>query len=381
MSEDTGIKKAIVTIKVFGIGGGGSMALLRMAESDFLDIELIAINTDANQLARVEAAGVKTLQIGQSFTKGRGTGGNPAFGEAAAKNDENRIRDAMAGADLIFITAAMGGGVGTGASPVVARIAKEQGILSVGVVTVPFTFEGQRKRKTAMSGIVKMQSQMDALIAIQNDNLLKLPDNRSMTMQEAFIEADDILKQAVRCVAELILTTGVVNVDFADVTTIFRQSESSDALLGIGVSQRNAVDAVRQAVASPLIDKSLKGARGIILNITAGETLPLYDVNEATQFIYSQADKNANIIFGAVINDEMGESVQATIIATDFEGSMALKAPTPETPKTAETVQQGFNWETPSFMARPTPPKPNGNAFALPAFKLTGADDEGDGEQ
>ena len=375
MKDDTGIKKAIVTIKVFGVGGGGSMALLRMAESNFLDIELIAVNTDANQLARVEAAGVKVLQIGQSLTKGRGTGGNPAFGETAAKADEKRISDAMAGADLVFITAAMGGGVGTGASPVVARIAKEMGILSVGVVTVPFTFEGQRKRKTAMSGIVKMQSQMDALIAIQNDNLLKLPDNRNMSMQDAFIEADDILKQAVRCVAELILTTGVVNVDFADVTTIFRKSESSDALLGIGTSERSAADAVRQAVASPLIDKSLQGARGIILNITAADNLPLFDVDEATQYIYSQADQDADIIFGTVINNDMGDTIQATIIATDFEGSMALKAPQPETPKTAETVQQGFNLDTPLFMVKKTPP-PSENAFALPAFKLTGDIDE-----
>ena len=370
-TDETGIKKAIVTIKVFGVGGGGNMALLRMAESNFSDIELIAVNTDASQLARVGEAGVRTLQIGQDFTKGRGTGGNPSFGEAAAKNDENRLREAMSGADLIFITAAMGGGVGTGASPVIARIAKEQGILSVGVVTLPFAFEGQRKRKTAMSGVVKMQSQMDALIAIQNDNLLKLPDNRSMSMKDAFVEADNILKQAVRCVAELILTTGIVNVDFADVTTIFRQSESSDAILGIGVSERNAADAVRQAVASPLIDKSLEGARGIILNITASEALPLYDVNEATQYIYDQADKSANIIFGAVIDNKMGDSVQATIIATDFSGSMALKAPSPETPKTAETVGQGFTLETPTFMVKSPPGNASSEAFALPAFKIT----------
>ena len=368
MADDMGIKRAIVTIKVFGVGGGGNSVLLRMAQGNFLDIELVAINTDAKQLARVEAAGIKVLQIGQSFTKGRGTGGNPQFGEAAAKNDEAKIKDAMLGADLIFITAGMGGGVGTGASPVVARIAKELGILSIGVVTVPFSFEGQRKKKTANEGIVKMQSQMDALIAIQNDNLLKLSDSRSMSMVNAFGEADEILKQAIRCVAELILTTGVVNVDFADVTTIFRQSESSDALLGIGRSDKNAVSAVKQAVASPLIDKSLKGARGIILNITASDDLPLYDVNEATQYVYDQADKNVNIIFGAVINNEMGDVIQATIIATDFADSVALKAPVPETPKAAETVQQGFNLDTPTFMVREKQPD---GAFAIPAFKLT----------
>lgn len=376
-SEDTGIKRAIVTIKVFGVGGGGNSVLLRMAKSSFLDIELVAVNTDAKQLAMMDAANIKTLQIGEALTKGRGTGGNPVFGEAAAKNDEAKIRDIMLGADLIFITAGMGGGVGTGAAPVVARIAKELGILSIGVVTVPFSFEGARKKKTASDGIIKMQSQMDALIAVQNDNLLKLPENRSMSMVNAFEAADEILKQAIRCVAELILTTGVVNVDFADVTTIFRQSESSDALLGIGQSEMSAVTAVQQAVQSPLIDKSLKGARGIILNITANEKLPLYDVNEATRYIFDHTDENVNIIFGAVIDNDMGDTIQATIIATDFVDSMALKSPKAEVPKTAEAVQQGFNLETPQFMVKQPPQKPAG-AFAIPAFRLTDATDGDD---
>ena len=369
-AEDTAIRRAIVTIKVFGVGGGGNSVLLRMAQSGFLDIDLVAVNTDEKQLAIMAAAGVKTLKIGEALTKGRGTGGDMSLGEQAAKMDEEKIKKMMQGADLIFVTAGMGGGVGTGAAPVVARIAKELGMLVIGVVTVPFTFEGARKKKIANAGIVKMQSHMDALIAVQNDNLMKLQENRSMSLVNAFKAADEVLKQAIRCVAELILTTGVVNVDFADVTTIFRQSESSDALLGIGQSHRTAVDAVKQAVASPLIEKSLKGARGLILNITADEELSLWDVTEATNYIFENTDSEVNIIFGVVINNDMEGMIQATIIATDFVGSMALKAPKAEVPKSQEAVQQGFNLDTPDFMNKPQA-RPMGNAFALPAFKIT----------
>ena len=382
-ADDLAIRRAIVTIKVFGVGGGGNSVLLRMAKSNFVDIDLVAVNTDAKQLSVLESNGVKVVQIGENLTKGRGTGGDLAAGEAAAKLDEEKIKKAMEGADLIFVTAGMGGGAGTGAAPVVARIAKELGILTIGVVTLPFTFEGQRKRRLANEGIVKMQSNMDALIAVQNDNLLKLPENSNMNIVEAFEAADEILRQAIRCVAELILTTGVVNVDFADVTTIFRQSESSDALLGIGRSKKSAVDAVKQAVDSPLIDKSLDGARGIILNITGDDKLSLYDVNEATKYIFDNADPNVNIIFGVVVDNEMDGMIQATIIATDFADSMAIKAPNAEIPKTKPMVEKGFDFEPPK--ANPVsnkgfdfePPtfvnknKNNGGAFAFPAFKLT----------
>lgn len=368
--DDRSIKKAIVTIKVFGVGGGGNSVLLRMAKSDFLNIELVAVNTDAKQLGAMEAAGVKILPIGETLTRGRGTGGKVELGEEAAKADEAKIKQMMAGADLIFITAGMGGGAGTGATPVVARIAKELNILTIGVVTIPFSFEGKRKRRLAEEGITKLQSQMDALIAVQNDNLMKLPENHSMSLADAFSAADEILRQAIRSVAELILTTGVVNVDFADVTTIFRQSDSSDALLGIGRSNKSAVAAVQQAVASPLIDKSLKGARGIILNITGDDSLTLYDVNEATQYIFKNADPDVNIIFGVVSDPHMKENIQATIIATDFADSMALKAPKVEVPQSTVTMSQGFSLDTPEFMNKGSS-APGGGAFALPAFKLT----------
>jgi cell division protein FtsZ len=282
-AKDEDIKKAIVTIKVIGVGGGGNSVLLRMAKNNFLDIELIAVNTDAKQLEIMKDAGIKPLQIGDSLTRGRGTGGRLDVGEQAAKADESRLKEAMQGADLIFVTAGMGGGAGTGAAPVVAHIARGLGILTVGVVTMPFTFEGARKKRLANEGVVKLQANMDALIAVQNDNLLKLPENRHMSLVQAFHEADEILRRAIRCIAELILTTGVINVDFADVTSIFRQSQSSDALLGIGESDADggAVQAVQRAIASPLIDKSLEGARGIILNISGNESLTLYESDKS----------------------------------------------------------------------------------------------------
>ena len=368
--DDAAIKRAIVTIKVFGVGGGGNNVLRRVAEGDFPNIELVAVNTDAKQLSLMDAGTIKAVQIGESLTRGRGTGGNPSIGEQAAKNEAEKLKGLMVGADLIFVTASMGGGTGTGAAPVIARIAKELGILTVGVVTVPFGFEGARKRRSANEGIVKMQAYMDALITVQNDNLMKLPENRSLSLMNAFHAADEVLKQAIRCVAELILTTGVVNVDFADVTTIFKQSKSSDALLGIGRSKVSAVAAVQQAVDSPLIEKSLKGARGMILNITGDETLTLCDVSEATSYIYSQTGDDVNIIFGTVIDPNMKGMIQATIIATDFADSIALKSPTLEVPQNKVAVSSEFSLETPSFMERQDPKGAPG-AFAIPAFKLT----------
>ena len=368
-ADDAAIKKALVTIKVFGVGGGGNSVLRRIAESDFLEIELVAVNTDSHALSFSNLDKIRTVQIGAQLTKGRGTGGNVALGEQAAKSDSERLKEMMVGADMIFITAGMGGGTGTGAAmifitagmgggtgtgaaPVVARLAKELGMLTVGVVTLPFGFEGRRKQRIANEGIVRMQSYMDALIVVKNDNLMKLPENQNLSMVDAFNAADSVLRQAIRCVAELILTIGVINVDFADMTTIFRQSESSDALLGIGRSKISAVKAVQEAIQSPLIDKSLKGARGIILNITGDETLPIHDVNAAASYIFSQTEDDVNIILGTVIDKSMNGMIQATIIATDFADSLALKSPTVAVPKSTVTVSKGFNFDAP----KPQPP-------------------------
>ena len=381
MTTDETLVKPKVKIKVFGVGGGGNSVLMRMGQHNELDIELYAVNTDAKQLQiTAQVGGVNCIQIGENLTRGRGTGGNIQIGEQAAKNDAAKLQAAMNGADLVFVTAGMGGGTGTGAAPIVARLAKEMGILSVGVVTVPFAFEGNRKKKVAQEGITKMQSQMDALIAVENDNLSKLPENRKMSLVKAFECADNILKQAINCVAELILTTGVINVDFADVTTIFRQSESSDALLGIGVSERSAVDAVKIAAESPLIDKGLTGARGIILNLTGDSTLSLYDVDEATRYIVKHTDPEVNIILGTVEDNTMKGAVQATIIATDFADSVVMKAPTVKVPestiKTEMLKKEPFQMDVPAFMNKDKKEEKPSQPFAIPAFKLTDLPDK-----
>ncbi len=369
-SDDTAtIREAVITIRVLGIGGGGNSVLKRIAESGFEGIELVAINTDAKQLATLESEDIRTVQIGAALTKGRGTGGNPNFGEQAARREEAVLRELIQGADLIFITAGMGGGTGTGVAPVVARLAKEMGVLTVGIVTIPFGFEGQRKRRVANEGVIKMQSYMDALITVQNDNLMKLPDNHQLSLMEAFRGADEVLRQAISCVAELILTTGVVNVDFADVATIFRQSESSDAILGIGRSKVSAIRAVQQAVANPLLEKSLRGARGMILNITGDDQLTLYDVSEATDYIYKQTEDDVNIIFGTVIDKSMNGVVQVTIIATDFVDSIAFKTQPVVVPENKVEVNSDFNLDTPEFMNKKSEPVPM-SSFSIPAFKL-----------
>ena len=371
MTDDTKIKRAVVTIKIIGVGGGGNSVIERIAEGNELDVELIAINTDAKHLAYMEEAGVKALAIGRELTKGLGTGGVADLGEAAAKGDEAKIKEALKGADLVFVTASMGGGAGTGAAPVVAKIAKDMGILTVGVVTVPFSFEGARKKRIANEGIAKMQGNLDALIVIHNDNLMKLPENKHMTLVNAFKAADDVLRQAINCIAELILTTGEINVDFADLTSIFRQSQSGDALLGIGESQRSAIEAVQKAVESPLVEKSLTGARGLILNLSGSERMTLDDVGEATNYIRENTDPDVNIILGTVIDSSMGQTIRATIIATDFVDGVVMKAQRMEAPESKLKTESIASLEPPAFMKQPTEKVPafaSRSDFALPKF-------------
>ena len=371
MTDDTKIKRAVVTIKIIGVGGGGNSVIERIAEGNELDVELIAINTDAKHLAYMEEAGVKALAIGRELTKGLGTGGVADLGEAAAKGDEAKIKEALKGADLVFVTASMGGGAGTGAAPVVAKIAKDMGILTVGVVTVPFSFEGARKKRIANEGIAKMQGNLDALIVVHNDNLMKLPENKHMTLVNAFKAADDVLRQAINCIAELILTTGEINVDFADLTSIFRQSQSGDALLGIGESQRSAIEAVQKAVESPLVEKSLTGARGLILNLSGSERMTLDDVGEATNYIRENTDPDVNIILGTVIDSSMGQTIRATIIATDFVDGVVMKAQRMEAPESKLKTESIASLEPPAFMKQPTEKMPafsSRSDFTLPKF-------------
>ena len=371
MTDDAKIKRAVVTIKIIGVGGGGNSVIERIAEGNELDVELIAINTDAKQLAYMEEAGVKALAIGRDLTKGLGTGGVADLGGAAAKGDEAKIKEVLKGADLVFVTASMGGGAGTGAAPVVAKIAKDMGILTVGVVTVPFSFEGARKKRIANEGIAKMQGNLDALIVIHNDNLMKLPENKHMTLVNAFKAADDVLRQAINCIAELILTTGEINVDFADLTSTFRQSQSGDALLGIGESQRSAIEAVQKAVESPLVEKSLTGARGLILNLSGSERMTLDDVSEATNYIRENTHPDVNIILGTVIDSSMGQTIRATIIATDFVDGVVMKAQRMEVPESKLQTESIASLEPPSFMKQPTEKMPafaSRSDFTLPKF-------------
>ena len=370
--DNANIRRAIVKIKVFGIGGGGNNVLKRLSNMHFAETDLVAVNTDSNVLS-LSDGNIKGLQIGGTLTKGHGTGGSVSLGEKAAKFDAERLRNMMQGSDMIFITAGMGGGTGTGAAPVVAKIAKELGLLTVGVVTVPFSFEGKLKQRKATEGIINMQSYMDALIVVKNDNLMKLPENKSLTLVDAFRAADSVLIQAIKCIVELILTTGIVNVDFADVTTIFHQSESSDALLGIGRSDVSAVKAVQQAIESPLNERSLEGARGIILNITGDENLSLYDVNEAAGFIFSMSPEDVNIILGVVTDNSLKGTIQATIIATNFIDSLAMKSPTVEVPKSSATISRGFNLDMPKFPTNRGGSKNN----VIPAFPLFGQNNGG----
>lgn len=317
-----GITRAVIRIKVVGVGGGGNSVLLRLAEDRIPGIELLGVNTEAKQLSLLKDAGIEVLQIGERLTKGRGTGGVAEIGEKAAENDIVRLEQVLKDVDLVFITAGMGGGVGTGAAPVIARLVKKLGMLSIGVVTVPFSFEGKRKLRVAEQGVEAMREQMDALLVVHNDNLMNLPGNKRMTLMQSFKEADSILRQAILCISEVILVTGVVNVDFADVVSIFRQSGSSDALLGIGESRNGSViEAVQHAIESPLVERALDGARGLILNISGDETLPLFEVNEAMEYVTAHTHPDLNVVFGTIVEPTLSGTVRATLVATDFADS------------------------------------------------------------
>ena len=312
------IIKPKITIKVVGVGGGGNNIVRCVREKYDLDITLVGINSDLRQLNTLHKQGVAVLPVGEKLTNGRGTGGRVEIAEQAAREEERAIRAMLAGSDLVIIAATMGGGFGTGAAPVVAEIVQDMGILSIGVVTTPFHFEMPRKMQTAQAGIVRMQGHTDAFITIRNDNLLKIAPGRTMSFVDAFALADEVLRQTVGCVAELILTTGVINVDFSDVTTIFRQSAASDALLAIGEDE-TPQKAVRKAIESPLLDRDVTGARGVVLNLTGDPTMSLRDVDEAVQYIHKRAHPEVDIIVGIVVQPEMVGKVQATLIATDFD--------------------------------------------------------------
>ena len=312
------LKEAVVTIKIVGVGGGGNNVLMRLAESGVDKSQLVAINTDVRQLKKVDAEGIPALLIGGAITKGRGTGGDPVKGQQAAIADAENIAKAINGADLVFITAGMGKGVGTGAAPVVAKIAHDMDILTVGMVTMPFSHEGSRKMEVARDGVKLLREHMDALVEVKNDNIQKLPEFRQISVAESFGMVDDILRQSIGSIVEMIQTTGLINVDFADVTTIFKSGNSCDAIMGMGEG-KDVLEAVQDAINSPLIETSIKGARGLIVNITSNAKLPLFDVKDANDFLNENTHPDVENIIGLVVDDNMENTVRATVIATNFD--------------------------------------------------------------
>lgn len=307
-------------IKVIGVGGGGNNAVNRMITAGLKGVDFVAINTDA-QAINLSRAGQK-VQIGLKLTKGLGAGANPEVGSKAAEESREELINALKGADMVFVTAGMGGGTGTGAAPIVAEIAKELGALTVGVVTRPFSFEGRKRAMQAEKGIAELKSKVDTLITIPNDRLLQVVDKHT-TIHEAFRIADDVLRQGVQGISDLIAVPGLINLDFADVKTIMRNTGS--ALMGIGQAsgENRAADAARKAISSPLLETSIEGAQGVLLNITGGQNLTLFEVNEASEIIAEAADPEANIIFGAVIDESLKEEVRVTVIATGFDQQKA----------------------------------------------------------
>ncbi|SDM63125.1 cell division protein FtsZ [Fictibacillus solisalsi] len=314
---------SLATIKVIGVGGGGSNAVNRMIEHGVQGVEFICVNTDAQAL-NLSKAQIK-MQIGSKLTRGLGAGANPEIGKKAAEESREQVEEALRGADMVFVTAGMGGGTGTGAAPVIAEIAKEMGALTVGVVTRPFTFEGRKRSTQAIGGISVFKEKVDTLIVIPNDRLLEIVD-KNTPMLEAFREADNVLRQGVQGISDLIAVPGLINLDFADVKTIM--TEKGSALMGIGIAtgENRAAEAARKAISSPLLETSIDGAKGVLMNITGGANLSLYEVNEAADIVSTASDPEVNMIFGSVINEDLKDEILVTVIATGFDERENMQA-------------------------------------------------------
>ena len=314
-------------IKVIGVGGGGNNAVNRMIEHGVQGVDFIAVNTDAQALEHSKAQ--YKLQIGGKLTRGLGAGANPEVGKKAAEESREQLEEVLRGADMVFVTAGMGGGTGTGAAPVIAQISRDLGALTVGVVTRPFTFEGRKRQSQAVGGISSLKEAVDTLIVIPNDKLLQIVD-KSTPMLEAFREADNVLRQGVQGISDLIATPGLINLDFADVKTIM--SDKGSALMGIGIAtgESRATEAAKKAISSPLLETSIDGAKGVIMNITGGMNLSLYEVQEAADIVASASDEEVNMIFGSVINENLNDEIIVTVIATGFSDDIApVQAPRP----------------------------------------------------
>ncbi len=339
----------LAVIKVIGVGGGGNNAVNRMIEHGVQGVDFIAVNTDAQALNLSKAE--YKLQIGGKLTRGLGAGANPEVGKKAAEESREQLEEVLRGADMVFVTAGMGGGTGTGAAPVIASIARDLGALTVGVVTRPFTFEGRKRQTQAIGGISSMKEAVDTLIVIPNDKLLQIVD-KSTPMLEAFREADNVLRQGVQGISDLIATPGLINLDFADVKTIM--SDKGSALMGIGIAsgENRSVEAAKKAISSPLLETSIDGAKGVIMNITGGTNLSLYEVQEAADIVQLASDEEVNMIFGSVINDNLNDEIIVTVIATGFSDDFIAPKPQPIRPSIAARQQAATQAQAPQQPAR-----------------------------
>lgn len=364
---DTGMDQ-LATIKVIGVGGGGNNAVNRMIEHGVQGVEFIAVNTDAQAL-NLSKAEVK-IQLGTKLTRGLGAGANPEVGRKAAEESKEQLEEALQGADMIFVTAGMGGGTGTGAAPVIAQVAKEIGALTVGVVTRPFTFEGRKRSTQAITGIDGLKSNVDTLIVIPNDRLLEIID-KNTPMLEAFREADNVLRQGVQGISDLIATPGLINVDFADVKTIM--SNKGSALMGIGIAtgENRATEAAKKAISSPLLETSIDGAHGVLMNITGGNNLSLYEVQEAADIVTSAADQEVNVIFGSVINESLKEEIVVTVIATGFDDAKAAPSKGRKRPSTQQagvTNNESNREKAPTETFEPANSRHEEDTLDIPTF-------------
>ncbi|MCI5675341.1 MAG: cell division protein FtsZ [Ezakiella sp.] len=335
-------------IKVIGVGGGGNNAVNRMIECGVKGVEFVALNTDRQALQTSKAE--TRVQLGDKITKGLGAGANPSIGAQAAMENKEEIIENLRGADMVFIASGMGGGTGTGAAPVVAELAKEMGILTVGVVTKPFTFEGRQRMKNAENGIAELKMKVDTLVIIPNDKLLQIAEKKT-TMKEAFMMADDVLRQGIQGISDLISVPNLINLDFADVKTIMQ--DQGIAHMGIGFAQgdNRATEAAKLAIESPLLETSIEGAKSVLINITGSEDLGMLELNEASDFIRQSVDPEANIIFGAGIDESLGDSIKITVIATEFEGVAAKDLEEEQEEKEDKEEQKDpWNLDIPPFL-------------------------------
>lgn len=360
---DVGMEQ-FAQIKVIGVGGGGNNAINRMIEDGLKGVEFVSVNTDKQALFLSKAS--LKIQIGEKLTRGLGAGSDPEVGGKAAEESREEIAEAIKGSDMVFVTAGMGGGTGTGAAPVVASVAREMGILTVGVVTKPFTFEGRKRMVQAERGIQQLKENVDTLVIIPNDRLLQVIQ-KNTSMVEAFKMADDILRQGVQSISDLIAVPGLVNLDFADVKTIMYNTGIAHMGIGRASGENRAEEAAKQAIHSPLLETSIEGARGVLLNITGGPDLGLLEVNAAAELVQKAADPEANIIFGAVINEELKDEILITVVATGFDKSVGaaglnLNIPTaskPELPsffggKSSSTSSASTSTQSSSHVANTT---------------------------